>query len=282
MQAETIVTKEDLLKGFSALGICSGMALEVHSSLSSFGWVEGGADAVLDALEELLTEEGTLVLPTFNHEAVYSKGGIFDIRSTPTINGRIPETFRNRPCVLRGMNPTHPYAAWGKNARRYTESQQTGTGSGKDSPLDRMYQDGGYVLLIGTGYHANTFHHFVEQNEGAPCLLQIGERYPVIDENGRETTAHTFSWRGRSCPYNDRIPVYAEAMRKVDKRVLIGKSECILYPMKEGYPIIAEALKHGANGLPPCSACPIRPREHIRRIPDEEIDAMYKERGIRR
>jgi len=43
----------------------------VHSSLSSFGYVEGGADAVIDALEEVITPEGTLVMPTFSGELIY-------------------------------------------------------------------------------------------------------------------------------------------------------------------------------------------------------------------
>lgn len=36
------------------------MKVMVHSSLKSFGHVEGGADTVVDALMELLTPEGTL------------------------------------------------------------------------------------------------------------------------------------------------------------------------------------------------------------------------------
>lgn len=264
-----VVTREDLVNGFRQLGIRSGMALEVHSSLSAFGWVEGGADTVIDALEEILTREGTLVMPSFNHEAPYKQGQVFDIRNTPTTNGKIPDTFWRRKDVLRGMNPTHSYAAWGRNAKRYTESQQTGTGSGKDSPLERMWLDGGYVLLLGTGYRANTFHHFVEQNEGVPCLRQKGEMYPVIDEEGKKTFAHTFSWRGGHCPFNDGTPVYSEPMRAVDHRIRIGQSECILYPMQEGYPIIADALRNGANGLPPCRECPIRPRIHPMSIPED-------------
>ncbi len=253
----TTIGKEDLKQGFLALGIKPGMNLEVHSSLSAFGFVEGGADAVLDALQEILTEEGTLVMPSFNHEAPYNKGEVFDIRSTPTTNGKIPDTFWRREGVLRGMNPTHAYAAWGRNAIRYTESQQSETGLGKGSPLHRMYEDGGYVLLLGTGYHANTFHHFVEQMEGAHCLRQIGEIYPVIDANGIKTTAHTWSWREKSCPLNDlQHPVYEEAMGAIDSRQKIGDSLCILYPMREGYRVIASFLHEH------CGDCPIQPRKH--------------------
>ena len=75
----SIVTREDLKKGFLALGLTAGMKVMVHSSLKSFGYVEGGADAVIDVLMEILTPEGTLMMPSFNHEAPYNKGDIFDV-----------------------------------------------------------------------------------------------------------------------------------------------------------------------------------------------------------
>ena len=51
------VTKNDLIKELTNLGVEPGMILEVHSSLSSFGNLEGGAMTLIDALKELVTEE---------------------------------------------------------------------------------------------------------------------------------------------------------------------------------------------------------------------------------
>ena len=95
------MNKQQLIEGFTALGLKPGMHVMVHSSLSSFGHVEGGADTVIDALMEILTPSGTLMMPTFNHNACYDAGQLFDVRTTPTINGIIPETFRRREGVLR-------------------------------------------------------------------------------------------------------------------------------------------------------------------------------------
>ena len=67
------VTKEDLIRDLRALGVREGMKLQVHSSLSRIGWVEGGADAVLDALMTVVTPEGTLMLPSFNHGAASTR-----------------------------------------------------------------------------------------------------------------------------------------------------------------------------------------------------------------
>ena len=58
-----MVTEEKLVREFQAIGVQPGMTLEVHSSLSSFGFVEGGADTVIRALKTAVTEEGSLFLP---------------------------------------------------------------------------------------------------------------------------------------------------------------------------------------------------------------------------
>ena len=49
------MNKDDLITAFRVIGLREGMTLEVHSSLSSFGQVEGGADSVIDALQKDLT-----------------------------------------------------------------------------------------------------------------------------------------------------------------------------------------------------------------------------------
>ncbi len=46
------------------LGLEKGMTVIVHSSLSSIGWVSGGAVAVVEALMNVITEEGTIIMPT--------------------------------------------------------------------------------------------------------------------------------------------------------------------------------------------------------------------------
>jgi aminoglycoside 3-N-acetyltransferase len=53
MKQMTPVTKEDIKKGLIKLGLKKGDIIGVHSSLSQFGYVIGGADAVIDALLEI-------------------------------------------------------------------------------------------------------------------------------------------------------------------------------------------------------------------------------------
>ena len=109
----------------------------VHSSLKSFGRVEGGARTVIAALMEVITPEGTLLFPSFNHGRAFEEGqpGYFDPRETPTTNGAIPDLFWRMPGVLRSLAPTHAFAAWGKNARRYMQFHHRTLTMGPESPL---------------------------------------------------------------------------------------------------------------------------------------------------
>lgn len=258
-EERSVVTREDLKNGFLTLGIHAGMKVMVHSSLKSFGYVEGGADAVIDVLMELLTPEGILMMPSFNHEAPYNKGDIFDVRTTPTTNGIIPDTFWRREGVARSINPTHAFAAWGKDKERYTADHQKTSAMGPDSPLGRLMADGGYCLLLGVGYRSNTFHHHVESTTGAPCLLLRGEEYPVRLADGTERMAHTWSWRGGTCPITDMV-AYGPRMAAIDRVTKIGDAVINLYKLSDGYEVIAKCLREGIDGHPPCRECTIRPR----------------------
>lgn len=272
------VTPADLLAGFRALGIAPGMGVMVHSSLSSFGYVEGGAASVVRALMAALTPEGTLLMPSFNHGAPFRPGGpgYYDPSETPTTNGAIPDYFWRLPDVARSLNPTHPFAAWGRDAARYVATHhQTLTMGGPDaagaaSPLGRLYPDDGYCLLLGVDYTSNTFHHVVEMTTRAPCLGQRTEAYPVHLPDGREVLGRTWGWRVRSCPFTDGNR-YADRMADKQAVVRIGAATCLLYRLQDGFDVVAEILDQGRDGYPPCRRCPIRPRR-VRRTVDSDWD----------
>lgn len=267
MGADRIVTEGDILAGLSRMGICPGDRLIVHSSLKSFGRVEGGAGAVVRALMRAVTGEGTLVMPSFNHEQPYHMGDIFDIASTPTINGAIPDFFWRQDGVRRSMNPTHPFAVWGRDTARYVSGHEWSDAMGVGSPIYHLLRDGGSALLLGVGYTSNTFHHYVETATGAPCLRGRGEEYPVRYEDGREGRARTWSWRAGHCPIDDTA-LYAPLMAPHERRATIGECEAVLFGLNDCLAVVSRALAEGAFGCPPCSECGIRPRVCESTVPD--------------
>lgn len=261
------------MAGLRELGIEAGAGLIVHSSLRSFGAVRGGARTVVDALMEVLTPAGTLLMPSFNHGRAFLPDGpgIYDSLRTPTSNGAIPDLFWRMQGVWRSLNPTHSFAAWGKEARRYIEGHHRTLTAGPESPIGLLWSDGGYGLLLGVGHESNTFHHVAEMAVGTPCLGPRTEAYPVRLPGGRIVEGRTWGWRAESCPLTYRGKRYRQEMAThgLERRTQIGSSQAILFRLQDCYEVVVELLAEGKDGFPPCSRCPIRPRRVERTVPSD-------------
>ena len=270
-----VVTQHDIEAGLRALGITPGARVMVHSSLKSFGHVEdgrpplgggpplGGAAVVIAALMAVITPQGTLMMPSFNHGSPFEPGGAgyYHPCETPTQNGAIPDLFWRMPGVRRSLDPTHPFACWGADSARYIDHHHRTLTMGPQSPLGLLRADGGYALLLGVGYESNTFHHVVEMSTGAPCLGQRSEAYPVRLPDGRRVMGRTWGWRDGQCPINDAA-IYAQDMaaRGLQHTTQIGACRATLFRLEDGFNVIAGLLRDGTGSLPPCQRCPIRPQ----------------------
>jgi len=271
------VTQTEITSALRGFGVLEGAGVMVHSSLKSFGRVEGGAPAVVAALMDVVTPAGTLLMPSFNHGAPFEKGapGFYDPLETPTTNGAIPDAFWRLPGVLRSLDPTHPVAAWGRSAHRYTAEHHRTLTMGPLSPLGLLAADGGYGLLLGVSYATNTFHHVVEMSTGAPCLGKRSEAYPVHLPDGRVVQGRTWGWRKRSCPINDyhRYDIFMRD-RGLQRQVLIGGCTATLFRLQDCYDVIAPLLREGLGKYPPCSRCPIPPRQVAQTVPSDWEDGL--------
>jgi len=155
---DSTVTREDIARGLTELGIRPGELLLVHSSLSSFGKVEGGAEAVVDALLDTLRASGTLVVPTFT-----SASDVFDPDTTPATTGAITEVVRNRANAVRSLHPTHSVAAIGPLAEDIVKGHERVDAFGRGSPLFKMLQARARILQLGTTHTSNSMIHTAEE-----------------------------------------------------------------------------------------------------------------------
>jgi len=216
----TVVHKEDIVRGLGELGLRSGDVVLVHSSLSSFGYVEGGADAVIDALLDAVGPEGTVMVPTLTGSPEDSPENppVFDVVNTPCWTGTVPETFRRRPGAVRSGHPTHSVAAVGPRAHELIcGHERSTTPCGPESPYGRLMRWGGKVVFLGVDLRCNTCFHGIEEEVGAPYVLQERPvKARVVWPDGRVETVlvHIHRWgTPRDYPRAEPILLGEGAMR---------------------------------------------------------------------
>lgn len=205
-EAETIAaqaapqTVDSLTAEFQRIGLQEGMTVLVHSSMSKLGWVCGGPVAVVQALLTALGPTGTLMMPTHSGDLsnpahwahppvpeswwpiIRDSMPAYHPAYTPTRGmGRIPEVFRTMPGVLRSTHPTVSFAAYGPHAPVLTDRHELVPCLGDGSPLARLYDLDGFVLLLGVGHGNNTSLHLAEAR--ADHKKYIDEGSPIM-ENG--------------------------------------------------------------------------------------------------
>lgn len=154
------VTKIKIVKCLSEVGLKTNDIVMVHSSLSSMGYVEGGADTVIDSLLEVIGKNGTLVMPAFTFSCK-PKGKNFFNPDLPSGMGKISETFRLRNGVLRSNHPTHSVSAIGPKAKELTENSEHYTLSSAGY-FGKLIQYGAYISLLGITQTSNTLIHYIE------------------------------------------------------------------------------------------------------------------------
>jgi aminoglycoside 3-N-acetyltransferase len=166
-----------LLEQLRELGVRRGGVLLVHTSFRAVRPVAGGPLGLIGALREALGPDGTLVMPTMSDGAT-----VFDPRTTPTCDmGITAELFWRQPGVRRSTHPGASFAAEGPHAAQVCAPQPLSPPHGPDSPVGRVHDLDGQVLLLGVEHSESTTLHLAEAIAGVPysvshpCVVGEGE-----------------------------------------------------------------------------------------------------------
>lgn len=252
------VTRKSISEDLKNLGIEKGDTLLVHSSLSSLGWVCGGAQAVTMALIDAVGEEGTLVMPTHSgdwsdpvewgnppvpekwHEIIRDNMPAYDPDLTPTRGmGEIPELFRTLPNALRSNHPLVSFSATGKFKEKVTENHSLTPQLGMESPLGILYNlEKTKVLLLGAGYDSCTSFHVGETLIGDK--ISKSRTGSAIYEKGERVWKWFDDYEYNSDDFLELGKAF-ESKYKVRKK-LVGNAECRLFSLKEAVDFSKEWL----------------------------------------
>lgn len=184
------------------LGVNSGETLLVHSSLSSIGWVCGGAQAVVTALTDTVGRDGTLIMPAHTSdwsdpkewcnppvpkewvEIIYENMPAYNCDVTPTRRmGKIAELFRTFPGTLRSNHPQVSFCANGKLKKEITENHVLTPQFGMDTPLGKLYEMNTKILLLGVDYDSCTSFHLAEALTKKLSVVSMGSA--ILENNQR-------------------------------------------------------------------------------------------------
>jgi aminoglycoside 3-N-acetyltransferase len=240
------ITHTQLVSDFKTLGVLPEQTIMLHASVNAVGKVMGGANVILQALLETLTPEGTLMmyagwedipdymldLPPDLHPIYYAEHPVFDpmIARAVRKNSILAEFLRTFPGTQRSQNPEASMIAHGKHAAWLTDNHPLNYGYGLGSPLAKLIEIKGYVLMLGAPLDRVTLLHHAEYQAKMrhknvihyPCpILRDGKKVWVDIEDyetGEPHDAYTL----------DEI-VHAYLAHKPTKQGKVGNADSYLF-----------------------------------------------------
>jgi aminoglycoside 3-N-acetyltransferase len=201
IQESPIISKRRIIQDLLNLGICPGQTVMLHVSVRALGWVVGGPDTVLQAILDLLTEEGTLIMMVSwednpYHLSEWSKEKqIAYLEECPPFSPAtsraarkysiLTEYLRTRSGSYRSDHPENSFAAIGRLARWITQNHPLNYGYGPGSPLAKLCEAGGKVLMLGAPLNTITLLHYAEHMANVSDKRIARYRMPVLRNGNR-------------------------------------------------------------------------------------------------
>jgi aminoglycoside 3-N-acetyltransferase len=240
------LTQKDIIDDLKRLGLGRGAAVEVHSSLSSMGFVEGGASTVINALMDVVGEAGAIVMSAYlvtpliplteedKMKGITAKVRMLDENANcKTGMGVIADTFCKLPNTHLGKG-IHRVCAWGHNAQLHSQG------------YEYLLSIDGWVLLIGVDIHRCSCMHTAEAKVHWPKEILAYFELPEEIQRQYPRTDWYVEYQEPQKPLPEdawgKVQIEAEC-RGLIRRGHIGKAECMLFKAKPVVDVYEEFLR---------------------------------------
>ncbi len=255
---------DQIASDLTDLGVPKGASLLVHTSMRSVGKIANGADGLIEAMQAAVGPEGTIMAPTFTLqfcdpaewasppeteaeiERIREQPAHFEIDTTPSDQPRMgifSEILRRHPDAIRSDHPTLSFAALGKSAASLTSNAPFHYPLGSDSPLARLHNMDGWVLLVGVGHEVNTSIHLAEVWANAPYTHNRFSRV--------KSGANAYSSMQGEPGCSDGFEKIELVLRqgRIMRRGYIGNASCRLMRQRELVSMAIAMLKGNSESL---------------------------------
>lgn len=243
-------TQASLMEDLQKSAINKENTLLIHSSMKAIGEVEGGGDAVLDALIEFM-KEGLLLFPTHTWEKTNCINGIYDYKSEPSCVGYLTRLFMTQKGAVRSLHPSHSVTAIGKRAEEYVKyDDEAHTPCHRSGCMGHLYDEHAQILFLGTKLTKNTFIHGIEEWLDIPDRINPKMQiYKVVQRDGSikevEYHGHLSSFGDVSSTY-DKISD-ALFVKGFASEFKFGDARCILVDVREMADLVVSFLERDPN-----------------------------------
>lgn len=198
MSASTIMphTRSRLLNDLKSLGVVQSQVIMLHSSVKAVGAVMGGPNVILQTILDVLGSDGTLMiyagwqdipdfvldLPAEARQIYYDEHPPFDPATARAVRGHgiLAESLRTWPGAQRSLNPEASMVAVGALAEQITRDHPLDYGYGAGSPLAKLVEHKGKVLMLGAPLDTITLLHYAENRARMAHKNIVHYQCPVL------------------------------------------------------------------------------------------------------
>jgi aminoglycoside 3-N-acetyltransferase len=224
------LTQAEVSNALEQAGLKRGDAVLGHFSLSRFGYIEGGAEDLIDTVLDLLGADGTLMMPTFSFS--WLGRAPFHAAQSASRVGKVTDHFWRRSGVQRSLHPTHSFAAIGPLASSLLAGHDyTQPPLGEHSPIHKLAREGSKILLFAPK-KSNTSMHVGEYLAGVPFLDLV---CPIFEDSVRCEVVVP------RCPWHVQFDLAYEKLDAQGQLREVPLGESFIYTMRCADAIEAQA-----------------------------------------